>query len=67
MDFLYANSIFTVQNEGTYLPRITRETCTLFFAQDLRAECASDWNNLTLACCVGFGLKTILANNPAAL
>ena len=27
MDFLYANSIFAVQNEGTYLPRITRETC----------------------------------------
>ena len=33
MDFLYANSIFAVQNEGTYLPRITRETCTLFGLQ----------------------------------
>ncbi len=28
MDFLSANSGFAVQNDGTYLPRITRETCT---------------------------------------
>ncbi len=28
MDFLSANSRFAVQNDGTYLPRITRETCT---------------------------------------
>ncbi len=27
MDFLSANSRFAVQNDGTYLPRITRETC----------------------------------------
>ena len=31
LDFLYANSVFKVQNEGTYLPRITRETCTDVF------------------------------------
>jgi len=30
MDFLSANSGFAVQNDGTYLPRITRETCTSF-------------------------------------
>ena len=29
MDFLSANSRFAVQNDGTYLPRIMRETCTL--------------------------------------
>ncbi len=28
MEFLSANSRFAVQNDGTYLPRITRETCT---------------------------------------
>jgi hypothetical protein len=28
MDFLSANSRFAVQNDGMYLPRITRETCT---------------------------------------
>ncbi len=28
MDFCSANSRFEVQNDGTYLPRITRETCT---------------------------------------
>ncbi len=28
MDFLSANSGFVVQNDGTYLPRITRETST---------------------------------------
>ena len=28
-DFLSANSVFAVQNDGTYLSRITRETCTL--------------------------------------
>ncbi len=27
MDFLSANSRFEVQNDGTYLPRITMETC----------------------------------------
>jgi hypothetical protein len=27
MDFLSANSRFAVQNDGTYIPRITRETC----------------------------------------
>jgi hypothetical protein len=27
-DFLSANSRLAVQNDGTYLPRITRETCT---------------------------------------
>ncbi len=27
MDFLFANSGFAVQIDGTYLPRITRETC----------------------------------------
>ncbi len=32
MDFLSANSRFAVQNDGTYLPRITRETCTLIFS-----------------------------------
>ncbi len=31
MDFLSANSRFAVQNDGTYPPRITRETCTCFF------------------------------------
>ncbi len=29
MAFLYANSRFTFQNNGTYLPQITRETCTV--------------------------------------
>jgi hypothetical protein len=29
MGFLSANSGFAVQNDGTYLPRITRETCNL--------------------------------------
>ncbi len=29
--FLSANSIFAVQNSGTYLPRITRPTCTMFY------------------------------------
>jgi hypothetical protein len=29
MDFLSANSRFAVQNDGTYLLRITRETCTM--------------------------------------
>jgi hypothetical protein len=28
MDFLSGNSRFAVQNDGTYLPRITRETCS---------------------------------------
>jgi hypothetical protein len=28
MDFLYANSRFQIQNDGTYLQRISRETCT---------------------------------------
>ena len=28
MNFLSANSRFAVQNDRTYLPRITRETCT---------------------------------------
>jgi hypothetical protein len=28
MDFLSANSRFEVQNDGPYLPRITRETCS---------------------------------------
>ncbi len=28
MDFLPANSRFAVQNDGSYLPRITWETCT---------------------------------------
>ena len=28
MDFLSANSRFAVQNDGKYVPRITRETCT---------------------------------------
>ncbi len=27
MDFLSPNSRFAVQNDGTYLPQITRETC----------------------------------------
>jgi hypothetical protein len=27
MDFLYANSVLAVQNEGTYLPQISRKTC----------------------------------------
>ncbi len=27
--FLTANSVFAVQNSGTYLPRITRPTCTV--------------------------------------
>jgi hypothetical protein len=27
MDFLSENSRFDVQNDGTYLPKITRETC----------------------------------------
>ena len=27
MDFLSANSVFAVQNDGSYLPRITRENC----------------------------------------
>ncbi len=31
MDFLTANSRFAVQNDGTYLPLITRETCYLFW------------------------------------
>jgi hypothetical protein len=31
IDFLSANSRFAVQNDGTYLPRITRETCSLEF------------------------------------
>ena len=29
LDFLYANSVFAVQNEGTYLRGIMRKTCTL--------------------------------------
>ncbi len=29
MGFLSANSGFAVQNDGTYRPRITRETCTV--------------------------------------
>ncbi len=29
IDLLSANSWFTVQNDGTYLPRIMRETCTI--------------------------------------
>jgi hypothetical protein len=29
MNFLSANSRFAVQNDGTYLLRITRETCLL--------------------------------------
>ncbi len=29
MDFLSANSRFAVQNDGTYLPQITSESCTL--------------------------------------
>ncbi len=28
MDLLSANSRFAVQNDGTYLPEIARETCT---------------------------------------
>ncbi len=28
IDFLSANSRFAVQNDGTYLPRITRDNCT---------------------------------------
>ncbi len=39
MDFLYANSVFEVQNEGTYLPRISRETCTRF------RPFISEWNS----------------------
>ncbi len=27
MDFSFANSGFGVQNDGTYLPKIMRETC----------------------------------------
>jgi hypothetical protein len=30
INFLSANSRFEVQNEGTYLPPITRETCIIF-------------------------------------
>jgi hypothetical protein len=30
MNFLSANSRFAVQNDGTYLLRITRETCTYY-------------------------------------
>jgi len=37
MDFLYANSKFAVQNEGTYLPRILRETCSQFHQPYTRA------------------------------
>ncbi len=33
MDLLFANSRFVVHNDGTYLPRITRETCILSFEQ----------------------------------
>ncbi len=29
IDFLSANSRFAFQNDGTYQPRITRETCVL--------------------------------------
>ena len=36
MDFLSANSRFLVQNDGMYLPRITRETCTSLFYGRLR-------------------------------
>jgi hypothetical protein len=31
MDFLYVNLVFAVKNEGTCLPRISRETCITFF------------------------------------
>ncbi len=32
IDFLSTNSRCAIQNDGTFLPRITRETCTLFFS-----------------------------------
>jgi len=35
MDLLSANSRFEVQNDGTYLPRITRETCIVKSAPNL--------------------------------
>ena len=39
MYFLYANSEFAVQNKGTHLPRITRETCTKVNLENDRIEC----------------------------
>ncbi len=45
MVFLFANSRFTVLNDGTYLPRITRETCIaiktnkLCYIQKPKIEC----------------------------
>jgi hypothetical protein len=38
MDFLSANSRFAVQNDGTYLPRITRETCTRIFGPRKKSQ-----------------------------
>ena len=47
MDFLSANSRFPVQNVGTYLPRITRETCNWYFWGSFLIRC-------TLQCFVYF-------------
>ena len=44
MDFLYANSIVSVQKKGTYLPRITREACNLNLSN------TSTSNNRELIC-----------------
>ncbi len=52
MDFLSANSGFAVQNDGTYLPRITRETCictTATLATSPSSRAGADFTNILLA------------------
>ena len=42
MDFLSVNSEFAVQNDGTYLPWIKRETCIMMSAKPVKATLYQD-------------------------